>query len=110
LDKNAERLGRLKPEEKIAIDMTDTCIRICADGIRAQNPGISEEELIEKLKERLEWKKRNQTPEERALNDEEDVKAILRFTNWTRKQQRSKRRRTEHWKSGKVSQVARRVS
>ena len=60
-DKTAERLGRLKPEEKvaIAIDMTDTCIRICADGIKAQNPGISEEELIEKLRERLEWTKRN---------------------------------------------------
>ena len=61
MDKNAERLGRLKPEEKIAIaiDMTDACVRICADGIKAQNPGISEEELIEKLRERLEWTKRN---------------------------------------------------
>jgi hypothetical protein len=63
LDKNAERLGRLKPEEKIAIaiDMTDACVRICGDGIRAQNPGISEEELIEKLRERLEWIKRKRT-------------------------------------------------
>ena len=63
MDKNAERLGRLKPEEKIAIaiDMTDACVRICADGIRAQNPGISEEELIEKLREKLEWIKRKQT-------------------------------------------------
>ena len=63
MDKNAERLGRLKPEEKIAIaiDMTDACVRICADGIRAQNPGISEEELIEKLRERLEWTKRKRT-------------------------------------------------
>ncbi|MCJ7559984.1 hypothetical protein MUO79_05120 [Candidatus Bathyarchaeota archaeon] len=60
MDKNAERLGRLKPEEKVAIamDMTDACVRICADGIRAQCPGISEEELITKLRERLEWSKR----------------------------------------------------
>lgn len=60
MDKNAKRLGRLKPEEKvnIAIDMTDACIRICADGIRAQNPKITEEELIEKLRERLNWAKR----------------------------------------------------
>jgi len=60
MDKNAERLGRLKPEEKVAIamDMTDACVRICADGIRAQCPGISEEELIVKLRERLEWSKR----------------------------------------------------
>lgn len=61
MDKNWKRLGRLKPEEKLAIcmDMTDACVRICADGIRAQNPGISEEELIAKLRERLEWSKRH---------------------------------------------------
>jgi hypothetical protein len=59
-------LGRLKPEEKVAItiDMTDACVHICADGIKAQNPEISEEELIEKLRERLEWIKRKQTHEE----------------------------------------------
>jgi hypothetical protein len=63
LHKNVERLGRLKPEEKIAIaiDMTDACVRICADGIRTQNPDISEEELVEKLRKRLEWIKRKQT-------------------------------------------------
>ena len=62
MDENAESLGRLKPEQKvaIAIDMTDACLQICADGIKAQNPGISEEELIEKLRERLEWIKRKQ--------------------------------------------------
>jgi hypothetical protein len=56
----------LKPEEKvaIAIDMTDACVRICADGIKAQNPGISEGALVEKLRERLEWIKRKQTREE----------------------------------------------
>jgi len=65
LNKDAERLGRLKPEEKvaIAIDMTDACLQICAAGIRAQNPGIGEEELIEKLRERLEWIKRKQKRE-----------------------------------------------
>jgi len=60
MDENAERLGRLKPEEKVAIamDMTDACVRICAEGIKAQCPGISEEELLEKLRERFEWSKR----------------------------------------------------
>jgi hypothetical protein len=60
VDKNAERLGRLKPEEKVAIamDMTDACVRICAEGIKAQCPSISEEELLEKLRERFEWSKR----------------------------------------------------
>jgi hypothetical protein len=60
MDKEAEHLGRLKPEEKvaIAIDMTDFCVRVCADGIRTQYPSISEEELLAKLRERLEWCKR----------------------------------------------------
>jgi hypothetical protein len=61
VDESWERLGRLKPEEKLAIcmDMTDACVRICADGIRAQQPDISEEELIAKLRERMEWSKRH---------------------------------------------------
>jgi hypothetical protein len=61
LDEDDERLGRLKPSEKVAIciDMTDTCVRTCAEGIRQQNPGISEEALIEKLRERLEWTQRH---------------------------------------------------
>ncbi len=60
MDEKWERLGRLKPEEKvaIAIDMTDGCVLICAEGIRNQCPGISEEGLIEKLRERLQWAKR----------------------------------------------------
>lgn len=60
MDVEAERLGRLKPEEKVAvaIDLTDACVRVCADGIRARCPGVSEEELVAKLRERLEWCKR----------------------------------------------------
>ena len=55
-----ERLGRLKPEEKVdmALDMSDAVVRICAEGIKAQNPDITEKELIEKLRERIEWSKR----------------------------------------------------
>jgi hypothetical protein len=61
MDDNWERLGRLKPEQKvqIAIEMTDLCVEVCADGIRQRYPGISEEELLEKLRGRLEWAKRN---------------------------------------------------
>ena len=60
MDSEFERLGRLKPEEKVAvaIDMSDACVRVCADGIRAQYPGISEEELLAQLRERLLWSKR----------------------------------------------------
>jgi len=61
MDVNWKRLGLLKPEEKIrvCIDLTDGCVQICSDGIKEQFPGISEEELIEKLYERLQWFKRN---------------------------------------------------
>jgi hypothetical protein len=61
MEKNAERLGCLKPEEKVALalDMTDGCVRVCAEGIRNQCPDISEEELLVKLRERLEWTKRH---------------------------------------------------
>jgi len=61
VDKNWERLGKLPPEEKvkIAMDMTTACVRICADGIKAQFPYIGEEELMVKLRERLEWRKRH---------------------------------------------------
>ncbi len=61
MEDDSERLGHLKPEQKvlIAMDMTDGCTRVCADGIRQQFPDISEEELIEKLRERLEWAKLN---------------------------------------------------
>lgn len=55
-----ERIGRLPPEVKVAMamDMTGSMVRVCAEGIRAQNPSISDKELMEKLRERLEWPKR----------------------------------------------------
>jgi len=41
------------------MDMSDACIRICADGIRTQYPNITEKELVEKVHERLDWAKRD---------------------------------------------------
>ncbi|MEM3731736.1 MAG: hypothetical protein QXE74_08205 [Candidatus Bathyarchaeia archaeon] len=38
--------------------MSEAVVRVCAEGIRAQNPSISDNELIEKLREKLEWSKR----------------------------------------------------
>ena len=60
IPEDVKRLGSLKPEEKVAIalDMTDACVRICKAGIRAQCPDVSEAEVIEKLRKRLEWSKR----------------------------------------------------
>jgi len=62
LNKDVERLRRLKPEERVnlAIGMSDVCVQVCAAGIRAQFPNITEKELIEKLRERFEWSKRYQ--------------------------------------------------
>jgi len=47
--------SELKPEKKVnlAIGMTDVCVRICADGIRDQNPDLREEELMERIRERI---------------------------------------------------------
>jgi hypothetical protein len=55
LDKDVELFGRLKPEDRVnlAIGMSDVCVRVCADGVKYQNQGISEEELIERVWERL---------------------------------------------------------
>ena len=55
-----ERLGRLSPEVKVtlALDLSDGCVHVCADGIRARCPGISDEELLVRLRERLLWGKR----------------------------------------------------
>lgn len=55
-----ERIGRLKPKERVnlAVGIGDVCVRVCADGVRDQNPSISEEELIERVRERLMFSKR----------------------------------------------------
>ena len=54
-------MKRLKCEERVnlAVGMSDVCIRVCADGVRDQNPGISEEELIERVRERLVFGRRH---------------------------------------------------
>ncbi|MEM3699857.1 MAG: hypothetical protein QXL57_03185 [Candidatus Bathyarchaeia archaeon] len=46
---------RLKREDRVnlAINMSDVCIRICAEGVKDQNPNISEKKLIERVRERL---------------------------------------------------------
>jgi len=46
---------KLTPEEKavLAMDMTDAVTRICADGIRYNDPEITDEELIEEIRRRI---------------------------------------------------------
>ncbi|MEM3566310.1 MAG: hypothetical protein QXK47_03730 [Candidatus Bathyarchaeia archaeon] len=50
---------RLKPEQRVnlAVDMSDVCIRICAEGVKTQNPRLSDEALIELVRERLMYEK-----------------------------------------------------
>lgn len=57
-----ERLGRLPSEVKVslAIGMTDAMVAVCAAGIRAQYPTANEEEVMDRLRERLAWMKRRQ--------------------------------------------------
>ncbi len=56
-----DRLGYLKPEEKvaIAIDMTSASMCVCASGIRSREPNIDDERLLRELRERVGWGKRN---------------------------------------------------
>jgi hypothetical protein len=51
---------KLTPEEKVdlAITMVDTCIRICADGIRDRDKTVNDEKLIEELRARITLNKR----------------------------------------------------
>ena len=51
---------KLTPEEKVdlTINMVDTCVRICADGIRDQDKTIKDEKLIEELRARILFNRR----------------------------------------------------
>lgn len=51
--------GRLKPEERVdlAVNMSSVCIRVCIEGVKSQHPNISEEKLMELVRERLMYEK-----------------------------------------------------
>jgi len=53
-------LDKLKQEEKVnlAIGMTDVCVRICADAVRDRCLTIKEEELVERVRDRIPYGKR----------------------------------------------------
>jgi len=55
-------LDHLKPEEKvnIAIGMTDLCVLVCADAVRDQYSTIEDEELMERVRERIMFGKRRE--------------------------------------------------
>jgi len=51
---------KLSPEEKVnlAIGMTDVCVRVCADAVRYRNRALREDEVIERVRERIMYAKR----------------------------------------------------
>jgi len=48
------------PEEKtrLMMEMTEAVTAICADGIKAENPGMTEEEVITELRRRITHERR----------------------------------------------------
>jgi hypothetical protein len=58
--KDMERVGRLPPEVKVnmTIDMTDAMVKVCVEGMKAQSPNLTDEEIMKKLRERFKWAKR----------------------------------------------------
>jgi len=53
-------LRKLTPEEKVnlAINMTDVCVQICAEGVKNQNKNITEAQLMEEVRARIMYQKR----------------------------------------------------
>jgi hypothetical protein len=48
-------IEELAPDEKLRIakEISDTMVRVSADGIRAENPDIPEKELLQELRLRI---------------------------------------------------------
>jgi hypothetical protein len=65
---NKDRVGRLKPEEKVnmAIDMTEAMVGACVGGIKAGNPKVTEQELMKELRRRLRSMRQWQRPTRRV--------------------------------------------
>jgi hypothetical protein len=53
--------SQLSPEEKVKLmmEMTDTATAICIDGIKENNPNITEEELHAFLRERIKERRKD---------------------------------------------------
>ena len=55
-------LDNLKPKEKVnfAVSMTDVCVRVCAGAVTDKCPRIKDEELMERVRERIMFGKRRE--------------------------------------------------
>jgi len=47
-------------EERVnlAVNITDTCVRVCADAIRDKYAAVKEEDLLERVRERIAFLRR----------------------------------------------------
>jgi hypothetical protein len=54
--------SKLRPAEKVnvAVYMSDACVRVCADSVKDENHKISEEELVKRVRDRINFGKRRQ--------------------------------------------------
>lgn len=54
--------SKLRPAEKVnvAIYMSDACVHVCADSVKDENHKISEEELVKRVRDRINFGKRRQ--------------------------------------------------
>lgn len=46
-------IGPAEERVNLAIDITDACVRVCADAVRDEEPKMKEEELLERVRERI---------------------------------------------------------
>jgi len=53
--------GNLAEERvNLAIDITDVCVRVCADAVRDRYPAAKEEEILERVRERIVYGRRRE--------------------------------------------------
>ena len=52
--------GKLRPEDKVklAVEMTDFCVRVCADGIAESTEKLSKQMALNELRKRIKFLKR----------------------------------------------------
>ncbi|MFH0848158.1 MAG: hypothetical protein V1857_01480 [archaeon] len=50
--------GLAEERVNLAIDITDACVRVCADAVRDEQPKMKEEQLLERVRERITYGRR----------------------------------------------------
>lgn len=55
-----ERSNLAEERVNLAIDLTDACVRVCAGGVRDRYPAAKEEEILERIRERIVYGRRRE--------------------------------------------------